>query len=31
TPYAFTLRTTYPAGASEPVPGEVPEGLDCSV
>ncbi|MET8569679.1 DUF3291 domain-containing protein [Streptomyces sp. NPDC004783] len=31
TPYAFTLRTPYPAGASVPVPGEVPEGLGCPV
>jgi hypothetical protein len=31
TPYAFTLRTSYPAGASAPVPAEVPEGLGCSV
>ena len=31
TPYAFTLRTSYPAGASEPVPGVVPEGLGCSL
>ncbi|WP_432054219.1 DUF3291 domain-containing protein [Streptomyces sp. bgisy022] len=30
TPYAFTLRTAFPAGASEPVTGEVPEGLGCS-
>ncbi|XKK63090.1 DUF3291 domain-containing protein [Streptomyces sp. ARC32] len=31
TPYAFTLRTSYPAGASAPVPGVVPEGLGCSL
>ncbi|MEG3630499.1 DUF3291 domain-containing protein [Streptomyces poriticola] len=31
TPYAFTLRTSFPPGTSEPVPGEVPEGLGCSV
>lgn len=31
TPYAFTLRTSFPPGASEPVLGEVPEGLGCSV
>lgn len=37
TPYAFTLRTSFPAGAGavavavEPVVGEVPEGLGCSV
>jgi hypothetical protein len=31
TPYAFTLRTTFPAGLSEPVPGELPEGLGCGV
>ncbi|MFH8973908.1 DUF3291 domain-containing protein [Streptomyces sp. NPDC017890] len=31
TPYAFTLRTSFPAGASVPVTGAVPEGLGCSV
>lgn len=31
TPYAFTLRTSFPAGASVAVVGEVPEGLGCSV
>ncbi|KOU56663.1 hypothetical protein ADK57_41600 [Streptomyces sp. MMG1533] len=34
TPYAFTLRTSFPAGAAEPVEpvvGEVPEDLGCSV
>ncbi|MFD3504981.1 DUF3291 domain-containing protein [Streptomyces sp. NPDC058676] len=31
TPYAFTLRTSFPPGAAEPVAGEVPEGLGCSV
>jgi len=31
TPYAFTLRTSFPPGASEPVRVEVPEGLGCSV
>ncbi|MFE5397137.1 DUF3291 domain-containing protein [Streptomyces sp. NPDC056568] len=31
TPYAFTLRTSFPAGAREPVAGEVPDGLGCSV
>jgi hypothetical protein len=31
TPYAFTLRTSFPAGATEPVLGEAPEGLGCSV
>ena len=30
TPYAFTLRTSFPAGASTPVVGDVPEGLGCS-
>ncbi|MEU2898453.1 DUF3291 domain-containing protein [Streptomyces sp. NPDC001273] len=29
-PYAFTLRTSFPPGAAEPVPGDVPEGLGCS-
>ncbi|MFI8087473.1 DUF3291 domain-containing protein [Streptomyces sp. NPDC086080] len=31
TPYAFTLRTSFPPGGAEPVPGDVPEGLGCSV
>ncbi|KFG73723.1 DUF3291 domain-containing protein [Streptomyces mutabilis] len=31
TPYAFTLRTSFPAGTSVPVVGEVPAGLGCSV
>ncbi|MFE9647772.1 DUF3291 domain-containing protein [Streptomyces sp. NPDC006365] len=31
TPYAFTLRTSFPPQGAEPVPGEVPEGLGCSV
>ncbi|MBM7089164.1 DUF3291 domain-containing protein [Streptomyces sp. NPDC012461] len=30
TPYAFTLRTPFPAGAAAPVTGEAPEGLGCS-
>ncbi len=29
TPYAFTLRTSFPAGASQPELSEVPEGLGC--
>ncbi|MFE7174345.1 DUF3291 domain-containing protein [Streptomyces sp. NPDC057616] len=33
TPYAFTLRTPFPAQGAEPVPltTEVPDGLGCSV
>ncbi|MEV8594816.1 DUF3291 domain-containing protein [Streptomyces sp. NPDC052012] len=31
TAYAFTLRTSFPPGALTPVPGQVPEGLGCSV
>ncbi|MEU5521737.1 DUF3291 domain-containing protein [Streptomyces sp. NPDC047860] len=31
TPYAFTLRTSFPPGGAEPLAGEVPEGLGCSV
>ncbi|CAM5258856.1 DUF3291 domain-containing protein [Streptomyces hirsutus] len=31
TPYAFTLRTSFPQGSAEPVPGEVPNGLGCPV
>jgi hypothetical protein len=32
TPYAFTLRTSFPADAQEPAPvtGEIPEELGCS-
>ncbi|MER7484885.1 DUF3291 domain-containing protein [Streptomyces sp. NPDC126497] len=30
TPYAFTLRTSFPPGGAEPLAGEVPEGLGCS-
>ncbi|MEV0174944.1 DUF3291 domain-containing protein [Streptomyces sp. NPDC050803] len=30
TPYAFTLRTSFPAQGAEPVALEVPEGLGCS-
>ncbi|MGV9450417.1 DUF3291 domain-containing protein [Streptomyces sp. NPDC003635] len=31
TPYAFTLRTSFPPGESKPLLGEVPEDLGCSV
>ncbi|MCX4883579.1 DUF3291 domain-containing protein [Streptomyces sp. NBC_00847] len=31
TPYAFTLRTAFPAQGAEPVPLQVPDGLGCSV
>lgn len=37
TPYAFTLRTSFPAGHAEPVPGDAPaqgvaaEDLECPV
>jgi hypothetical protein len=31
TPYAFTLRTSFPAQGAEPVPLAVPEDLGCSV
>ncbi|MFI7406553.1 DUF3291 domain-containing protein [Streptomyces sp. NPDC049541] len=31
TPYAFTLRTSFPAQGAEPVPLEVPDDLGCSV
>ncbi|MFM9447037.1 DUF3291 domain-containing protein [Streptomyces acidiscabies] len=31
TPYAFTLRTSFPAGSQEAVAGEVPEELGCGV
>ncbi|MFF3499183.1 DUF3291 domain-containing protein [Streptomyces sp. NPDC003247] len=30
TPYAFTLRTSFPAQGARPVAFEVPEGLGCS-
>ncbi|WP_217215382.1 DUF3291 domain-containing protein [Streptomyces sp. AC550_RSS872] len=30
TPYAFTLRTSFPPQGAQPVPGEVPDGLGCS-
>ncbi|MEV6613417.1 DUF3291 domain-containing protein [Streptomyces sp. NPDC051051] len=30
TPYAFTLRTSFPARGAEPVAVEVPENLGCS-
>ncbi|WP_318214408.1 DUF3291 domain-containing protein [Streptomyces sp. SCL15-6] len=30
TPYAFTLRTSFPPGAARPAAVEVPEGLGCS-
>ena len=30
TPYAFTLRTSFPPGGAEPLIGEVPQGLGCS-
>lgn len=30
TPYAFTLRTSFPPQGAEPVLGEVPDGLGCS-
>ena len=30
TPYAFTLRTSFPPQEAEPVSGEVPDGLGCS-
>ncbi|MFE9019649.1 DUF3291 domain-containing protein [Streptomyces sp. NPDC007808] len=30
TPYAFTLRTSYPPQGAQPVLGEVPDGLGCS-
>ncbi|MFJ4620460.1 DUF3291 domain-containing protein [Streptomyces sp. NPDC088812] len=30
TPYAFTLRTSFPAQGAQPVAFEVPEGLGCS-
>ncbi|MGW1955376.1 DUF3291 domain-containing protein [Streptomyces sp. NPDC001920] len=29
TPYAFTLRTSYPPQGAQPVRGEVPDGLGC--
>ena len=31
TPYAFTLRTSFPAQGAEPVPLEAPDDLGCSV
>ncbi|WP_329334764.1 DUF3291 domain-containing protein [Streptomyces sp. NBC_00663] len=31
TPYAFTLRTSFPAQGAEPVSLAVPEGLGCGV
>ncbi|MFG2551865.1 DUF3291 domain-containing protein [Streptomyces sp. NPDC048581] len=31
TPYAFTLRTSFPPQGAKPVLGEVPEGLGCEV
>ncbi|MFE7648594.1 DUF3291 domain-containing protein [Streptomyces phaeoluteigriseus] len=31
TPYAFTLRTSFPAQGAEPVAFEVPDDLGCSV
>ncbi|WP_460069446.1 DUF3291 domain-containing protein [Streptomyces sp. YKOK-I1] len=31
TPYAFTLRTSFPPQGAEPLRFEVPEGLGCSV
>ncbi|MFF3849511.1 DUF3291 domain-containing protein [Streptomyces sp. NPDC002328] len=31
TPYAFTLRKSFPAQGAEPVSFDVPEGLGCSV
>ncbi|MFC8517766.1 DUF3291 domain-containing protein [Streptomyces sp. NPDC057257] len=31
TPYAFTLRTSFPPGTEEAVAGEVPEDLGCPV
>lgn len=31
TPYAFTLRTSFPAQGAEPVPFAVPEDLGCGV
>ncbi|MEU6532767.1 DUF3291 domain-containing protein [Streptomyces sp. NPDC046928] len=30
-PYAFTLRTSFPPGGAEPLIGDVPEGMGCSV
>ncbi len=30
TPYAFTLRTSFPPQGAEPLLGEVPDGLGCS-
>ncbi|GAA2582703.1 DUF3291 domain-containing protein [Streptomyces violaceus] len=31
TPYAFTLRTSFPPQGATPLLGEVPEGLGCSL
>lgn len=31
TPHAFTLRTSFPPQGAQPVPGEVPDDLGCSV
>ncbi|CAM5640156.1 MULTISPECIES: DUF3291 domain-containing protein [Streptomyces] len=31
TPYAFTLRTSFPPGGAESRIGQVPEGMGCSV
>ncbi|AZQ37395.1 DUF3291 domain-containing protein [Streptomyces cyaneochromogenes] len=31
TPYAFTLRTSFPPQGAEPVLGDVPQGLGCEV
>ena len=31
TPYAFTLCTSFPMQGAEPVLGEVPDGLGCSL
>jgi hypothetical protein len=31
TPYAFTLRTSFPMQGAQPVLGEVPDGLGCSL
>lgn len=31
TPYAFTLRTSFPPQGAKPLLGEVPDGLGCSV
>ena len=31
TPYAFTLRTSFPPGARTPVPADLPDDLGCPV